>query len=71
MSVEEARVKILNLAAEVAETEDYNVPIQLQQLQGIFTELATNSLFTLCHIIDANLYLCGNTIDQFHNRPIS
>ena len=35
MSVEEARVKILHLAAEVAETEDYNVPVRLKQLQGI------------------------------------
>ena len=35
MSVKEARGKILNLAAEVAETEDYNVPIRLKQLQGI------------------------------------
>lgn len=42
MSVEEARVKILNLAAEVAETEDYNVPIRLKQLQGI-SERVINS----------------------------
>lgn len=34
MSVEQAREKILNLAAEVAETEDSNVPIQLGELQG-------------------------------------
>jgi hypothetical protein len=43
MSVEEAREKILNLAAEVAETEDYNVPTQLKQLQGNFTKLVLNS----------------------------
>lgn len=32
---DEARVKILHLAAEVAETEDSNVPIRLKQLQSI------------------------------------
>ena len=35
MDVEQARVKILHLAAEVAETDDNNVPILLKQLQGI------------------------------------
>ena len=46
MSVEDARAKILNLAAEVAETEDYNVPIRLKQLQG-----------TPQHLINSHLYV--------------
>ena len=34
MNVEEARVKILHLAAEVAETDDSNIPVLLKKLQG-------------------------------------
>lgn len=37
MNAEEARVKILHLAAEVAETEDNNVPVLLKQLQELLT----------------------------------
>ena len=42
MSFEGTQLKILNLAAAIAETEDYNVAVTLQKLQG--TQLKATGL---------------------------
>ena len=75
MSVEKAREKILNLAAEVAETEDYNVPTQLKQLQEILSDYPSGTElgkklrqdiwnYDVLHVCSLGKFRCKSTLSS-------